>query len=91
HHKLLLRGVGFRRKDGNGYKTLPYSAVLEMTKCRHIEATIRKSERCFAGALVRQKDTRLPKRVVNGRVSTGGSKEAGRPPKQWEDTLQENI
>ncbi|CAM9978170.1 unnamed protein product, partial [Sphacelaria rigidula] len=91
HHKLLLRVVGFRRKDRNGYKILSYRAVVEMTNCERIETTIRERQLCFAGTLVRQKDTRLPKRVMNGRLSTRGPKEIGRPSKQWEDTLKENL
>ncbi|CAM9863600.1 unnamed protein product, partial [Sphacelaria rigidula] len=51
-----------------------------MTNCERIEATIRKRQLWFAGALVRRKDTSLPKRVMNGRLSTRGPKEVGRPP-----------
>ncbi|CAM9681929.1 unnamed protein product [Sphacelaria rigidula] len=51
-----------------------------MTNCESIEATIRKRQLCFAGALVGQEDTRLPERVMNGWLSTRGPKEAGRPP-----------
>ncbi|CAM9709850.1 unnamed protein product [Sphacelaria rigidula] len=51
-----------------------------MANCERSETTMRKRQLWFAGALVRQKDTRLPERVMNGRVSTRGSKEAGRPP-----------
>ncbi|CAM9732781.1 unnamed protein product, partial [Sphacelaria rigidula] len=62
-----------------------------MINCERVEMTIRKRQLWFAGALVRQKDTRLPNRVMNGRLSTRELKEVGRPPKQWEDTLEENL
>ena len=80
HHKRLLRVVGFRRTDRTGYKPLSYRAVLEMTECARIETTIRKRQLWFAGALVRQKETRLPIRVMNGRLIARGPKKTGRPP-----------
>ena len=91
HHKLLLRVVGFRRKDRTGYKPLSYRAELEMTECKRIETTIRKRQLWFAGALVRQKETRLARRFMNGRLTARGLKEIGHSPKQWEDSLQENL
>ena len=40
HHKLLLRIIGFRRKDRIGYKPLSYKEVLERTGSERIETTI---------------------------------------------------
>ncbi|CAM9190593.1 unnamed protein product [Sphacelaria rigidula] len=45
-----------------------------MTNCEPIGTTIRKRQLWFAGARVRQKETRLPKRVMDGRLTTRGSK-----------------
>ena len=59
HHKLLLRIIGFRRKDRTGYKLLSYREVLETTDSERIDTTIRKRQHGFAGALVRQGDSRL--------------------------------
>ena len=39
HHKLLLRIIGFRRKDRTGYKLLSYREVLERTVSERIETT----------------------------------------------------
>ena len=39
HHKLLLRIIGFRRKDRIGYKPLSYREVLERTRSERIETT----------------------------------------------------
>ena len=54
HHKLLLRIIGFRRKDRTGYKPLSYREVLERTGSERTETTIRKRQLGFARALVRQ-------------------------------------
>ena len=51
HHKLLLRIIGFRRKDRIGYKPLSYREVLERTGSERIETTIRKRQLGFAGPL----------------------------------------
>ena len=47
HHKLLLRIIGFRRKDRIGYKPLSYREVLERTGSERIETTIRKRQLGF--------------------------------------------
>ena len=54
HHKLLLRIIGFRRKDRTGYKPLSYREVLERTGSERTETTVRKRQLGFARALVRQ-------------------------------------
>ena len=72
HHKLLLRIIGFRRKDRIGYKPLSYREVLERIGSERIETTIQKRQLGFAGALVRQGDSRLPKRVMFGRLAVQG-------------------
>ena len=91
HHKLLLRIIGFRRKDRIGYKPLSYWEVLERTDSERIETTIRKRQVGFAGALVRQGDSRLSKRVIFGRLAVQGPKRGGRPPTSWVDYLQKNL
>ena len=80
HDKLLLRIIGFRRKDHTGYKPLSYREVLERTG----------SERQlgFALALVRQGDSRLSKRVMFGQLAVQGPKRGGRPATSWVDCLQ---
>ena len=61
HNKLLFCIIGFRRKDRTGYKPPSYREVLEMTGSKRIERTYRKCQLRFAGALVRQGDSRLSK------------------------------
>ena len=92
HHKLLfLRIIGFRRKDRIGYKPLSYREVLERTGSERIETTIRKRQLGFAGALVRQGDSRLSKRVMFGRLAVQGPKRGGRPATSWVDCPQKNL
>ena len=88
HHKLLLRIIGFRRKDRVEYKPLSYREVLEKTGSERIETTIRKRQLEFAGVLVRQGDSRLSKRVMFGRLAMQGPKRGGRPATSWVDRLQ---
>ena len=64
--------------------------MLEMTECERVETTMRKRQLWFAGALVRLEETRIPRCLMNGRLTARGPKEVGTPPKQWENTLQEN-
>ena len=92
HHKLLLlRIIGFRRKDRIGYKPLSYREVLERTGSERIETTTRKRQLGFAGALVRQGDSRLSKRVMFGWLAVQGPKRGDRPATSWVDRLQKNL
>ncbi|CAM9720105.1 unnamed protein product, partial [Sphacelaria rigidula] len=68
HHESLLGVVVFCRKDGTSHKTLSYSAVVEITDCERIETIIRRCQPWLAGALARQDQTCLPKRVMHGRI-----------------------
>ena len=91
HNKLLLRIIGFRRKDRTGYTPLSYREVLEKTGPERIETTIRKRQLGFAGALVRQGGSRLSKRVTFGRLAVQAPKRGGRPATSWVDCLQKNL
>ena len=91
HHKLLLRIIGFRRDDRIGYKPLSYREVLERTGSERIETTIRKRQHGFAGALVRQSDSKLSKRVIFGRLAVQGPKRGGKPATSWVDCPQKNL
>ena len=91
HHKLLLRIIGFRCKDRTGYKPLSYGEVLERTGSERIETTIRKRQLGFAGALVRQGDSKLLERVMFGQLAVQGPKRGGRPATSRVDCLQKNL
>ena len=91
HHKLLFRIIGFRRKDRTGFKPLSYREVHERTGSERIETTTRKRQLGFAGALVRQGNSRLSKRVMFGRLAVHGPKRGGRSATSWVDCLQKNL
>ena len=91
HDKLLFHIIGFRRKDRTGYKPLSYREVLERTGSERIETTIWKRQLGFAGALVRQDDSGLSKRVMFGRLAVQGPKQGGRPTTSGVDCLQKNL
>ena len=91
HHKLLLRIIGFRRENRIVYKPLSYREVLERTGSKRIKPTIRKRQLGFAGALVRQGDSKLSKRVMFGRLAVQGPKRGGQPATSWVDCPQKNL
>ena len=91
HHKLRLGIVGFRRKDRTGYRPLSYGEVFERTGSECIGTTIRKRQFGFAGAFVRQGDSRFSKQVMFGRLAVQGPKRGGRPATSWVDCLQKNL
>ena len=74
HHKLLLRVIGFRRNDRTGYKPLPYRRFSRGPVPNILKTTIRERQLGFAGAVVRQGDSRISKRVMFGRLAVQGPK-----------------
>ena len=42
HHRLLLRCIGWKRKDGDGYHVLSYADALAKTGCENVATTVRK-------------------------------------------------
>ena len=66
----LLRVIGYRRERGT-YRQLSYAQALKKTGCQSVEATIRQRRLLFAGAIARQPDGRLPKRLVDGKLVGG--------------------
>ncbi|CAB1103436.1 unnamed protein product [Ectocarpus sp. CCAP 1310/34] len=75
HHRLLLRVIGYQREKGT-YRQLSYAQTLKRVGCQSVETTIRQRRLLFAGALARQPDGRLPKRVMLGEL-VGGEAQAG--------------
>ena len=69
HHQLLLRVIGHRRQQGT-YRQLSYAQALKRVGCQSVEATIRQ-RLLFAGAVARQPDGRLPKRLMFGELAGG--------------------
>ena len=72
HHELLLRVIGYRRVHGT-YRRMSYAKALMKTGSQRVEATICQRRLLFAGALARQGNKRLPKRLLfAGRLEGGG-------------------
>ena len=63
HHKLLLRVIEYHRVHGT-YQNMSYAKALKKNGSQSVEATIRQRRLLFAGALARQGDKRLPKRLL---------------------------
>ena len=75
HHKLLLRVIGYHRVHGT-YRKMSNAKALKKTGSQSLEATIRQRRLLFAGALARQDDKRLTKRLLSAEIST---RRGGRP------------
>ena len=71
HHKLLLRVIGYHRVHDT-YRKISYAKALKKTKSQSVEATIRQRRLLFAGALGRQGDKRLLKRLLFAERLEGG-------------------
>ena len=71
HCKLLLRVIGYHRVHGT-YRKMSYAKAPKKTGSQSVEATIRQRRLLFAGALARQGDKRLPKRLLFAERLEGG-------------------
>eukprot|EP00903_Cladosiphon_okamuranus_P014000 g13019.t1 len=78
HHRLLVRVIGYRRKQGN-YQQLSYAQALKRVDCQSVEATVRQRRLLFAGGVARQPDGRLPKRLMFGELVGGEDPGKGSP------------
>lgn len=91
HHQILLRVIGFQRRQRGDYRTLSYAKALKQTRCESIETTIRKRRLFFAGAVARQPKGRLPSRVMFGTMTGGEGRRPGGQPKSWQKCLAEDL
>ena len=78
HHKLFLRVIGYHHVHGT-YRNMSYAKALKKTGNQSVEATIRQRRLLFAGALARQGDKRLPKRLLFAERLEGGGRPGTRP------------
>ena len=91
HHKLLLRVIGFRRKRDT-HRQLSYAKALKRARCQSVEATVRQRRLLFAGAVARQPDGRLPKRLMFGEELVGGEDPGpGQPEANWIGCLKADF
>ena len=91
HHKLLLRVIGYHRIHGT-YRKMSYAKALKKTGSQSVEATIRQRRFLFAGALARQDDKRLPKRLLFAERLEGGEDPGpGQPAQHWQKSLRDDF
>lgn len=91
HHRLLLRVIGYRHKQGT-YRKPSYAQALKRVGCQSVEATVRQRRLLFAGAVARQPDGRLPKRLMFTKGLVGGEDPGmGRPEQNWGRCLVEDF
>ncbi|CAB1118616.1 unnamed protein product [Ectocarpus sp. CCAP 1310/34] len=89
-HRLLLRVIGYRRARGQ-YRQLSNAQALKYVECQSVEATVRQRRLLFAGAVARQSDGRLPKRLMLGDIVGGKDPESGRSEKNWVLCLKDDF
>ncbi|CAM9331704.1 unnamed protein product [Pylaiella littoralis] len=87
---LLLRVIGYHREQGT-YQPLSYAKALEKTGRQCVEAIIRQRRLLFAGALARQDDGWLPKRLMFGELVGGEDPGRGRPAQNWLKSLEDDF
>ena len=91
HHKFLLRVIGYHRVHGTHQK-MSYAKALKKPGSQSVEATIRQRRLLFAGALARQGDKRLPKRLLFAeRLEGGGDPGPGQPSQHWQKSLRDDF
>eukprot|EP00752_Nemacystus_decipiens_P005558 g5029.t1 len=90
HHQLLMRVIGHRRKRGT-HRQLSYAQALKRAGCQSVEATIRQRRLLFAGAVARQPDKRLPKRLMFGELTGGEKPGKGSPEQNWLTCLKDDL
>ena len=71
---------------------MSYAKVLKKTGTQSVEATICQRRLLFAGALARQGDKRLPKRLLfAGRLGEGEDPDPGQPAQHWQKRLRDDF
>eukprot|EP00903_Cladosiphon_okamuranus_P020132 g18485.t1 len=90
HHPLLLRVIGYRRKQGT-HRQLSYAQALKRVDCQSVEATIRQWRLLFAGAVATQPDGRLPKRLMFGELVGGEDPGKESPEQNWLMCLKDDL
>ena len=85
HHNLLLRIIGFQRRQRNDY-FMSYAKALKKEQCESVETTIRKRRLLFA-RVVRTTNERLTHQVMFGTLAGGENPVPGRSEQNWAQCL----
>ena len=78
HPKLLLRTIGFQRRQRNE-QLMSYAKALKKAQCESVETTIRKRPLLFAWAVQRTTNLRLTRRVMFETMAGGDNPGPGQP------------
>ena len=70
---------------------MSYAQALKRVGCQSVEATIRQRRLLFAGAVARQPDGRLPKRLMFGELAGGENPGKGSPEQNWLTCLKDDL
>ena len=87
---MLLRVIEDRRKR-SAHRQMSYAQALKRVGCQSVEATVRQRRLLFAGAVARQPDGRLPKRLMFGELAGGEDPGRGRPEQNWLICLKDDL
>lgn len=90
HRQLLLRVIGYRRVHGT-HRQMSYAKALKKTGSQSVEATIRQRRLLFAGAMARQGEERLPRRLLLGKLEGGQDPGPGHPAQHWYKSLVDDF
>lgn len=63
HHKMLLRFLGWRKRNREDY-ILPYASALLRTNVENVETTVRRRRLMFTGFLTLMGEEHLPKMLM---------------------------
>ena len=92
HHKLLLQVIRYHRRVHGTYRKMSYAKALKKTGRQSLEATVCQRRLLFAGTLARQRDKRLPKRLLfAGRLEGGEDPGPGQPEQHWQKNLRDEF
>ena len=86
----VLRVIGHRRKRGT-YRQLSYAQAEKRVGSQSVEATVRQRRLLFAGAVARQPDGGLPKRLMFGELMGGEDPGRGNPEQSWLICLKDDL
>eukprot|EP00903_Cladosiphon_okamuranus_P021702 g19952.t1 len=90
HHQLLLQVIGHLRKRGI-HRQLSCAQALKRVGCQSVEVTICQRRLFFAGAVARQPDKRLPKRLTFDELAGGEKPGKGSPEQNWLTCLKDEL
>ena len=70
---------------------MSYVQALNRVGCQSVEVTVCKKRLLFAGAVTRQPDGRLPKRLMFGELAGGEEPGRGNPEQNWLVCLKDDL